>query len=126
MALSGSIYRCQPTPKAGGCPYHRHLRATDEVQQAHQPPGLTAPNLGSQGLIAHRESFYSSVCPVSAKLLSCCERRPCRQGLLEGLEDVKSALASAYSSLLRCQFPPAWEDEVFVSASSDVCRNMEP
>lgn len=58
------------------------------------------------------ESFYSSVCPISAKLLSCCEKRLCRQGLLEGLEDTKSALASAYSSLLHCQFPPAWEDKL--------------
>lgn len=61
-----------------------------------------------------RESFYSSVCPVSAKLLPCCEIRLCRQGLLEGPEDAKSALASAYSALLRCLFPPAWEDELFL------------
>lgn len=30
----GSIYRCQPTPKAGGC-----LSATYELPQDHQPPG---------------------------------------------------------------------------------------
>jgi len=95
-------------------------------------PSRLTGHLASQPL-AHdprdsllRESVYSSVCAVSAKLLPCCERRLGRQGLLEGLEDVKSALASACSSLLHCQFPPAWEDGLLVSASSGVRRNMEP
>lgn len=86
----GSIYRCQPTPKAGGW-----LSATYELPQDHQPPGHS-PQLGIP------ETHRSANLFIAWFALSVPSFFPAEQGdraewgVLEGPGDVKSALASVY------------------------------